>query len=140
MAQPPRYSVAPTGSFGRQSMAASQQQSSPALVARIAEKRAELESLLQLRDLSGALAAQMEALEAKLTTLADGTEAVAHVLENWQNVLRAIAMASSKSSCGLLIIAKIKWPDIDSSGRQVGRKTTWRRGRGRKNIRRVWHD
>lgn len=44
------------------------------LLARINEKKAELESLKQLRDLSGGLAAQMQALEEKLSTLSDGTE------------------------------------------------------------------
>ncbi|MDI1487365.1 MAG: DASH complex subunit dad2 [Ramalina farinacea] len=39
------------------------------LVARISEKKAELENLKQLRDLSGGLAAQMQALEEKLSTL-----------------------------------------------------------------------
>ena len=83
---------------------------SPALVARINEKKAELENLKQLRDLSAGLATQMEALEDKLSTLSDGTEgmtfrteyqdpsnlfiAVAAVLSNWHNVLRAINMAS----------------------------------------------
>ena len=47
---------------------------SPALIARINEKKAELESLKQLKDLSAGLAAQMEALESKLSTLSDGTE------------------------------------------------------------------
>ncbi|KAJ0320569.1 hypothetical protein COL5a_009686 [Colletotrichum fioriniae] len=45
------------------------------LVARIAEKKAELEHLKDLRDLSAAVAGQMEALEQKLSTLSDGTEA-----------------------------------------------------------------
>lgn len=44
------------------------------LVARIAEKKAELEHLRELRDLSAAVAGQMEALELKLSTLSDGTE------------------------------------------------------------------
>nr|XP_036584257.1 dash complex subunit dad2 [Colletotrichum truncatum]KAF6793646.1 dash complex subunit dad2 [Colletotrichum truncatum] len=48
---------------------------SPILVARIAEKKAELEHLKELRDLSAAVAGQMEALEQKLSTLSDGTEA-----------------------------------------------------------------
>lgn len=52
---------------------------SPALVARINEKRAELENLKQLRDLSAGLATQMEALEQKLATLSDGTEGVQSV-------------------------------------------------------------
>jgi len=47
---------------------------SPALVARVNEKKAELESLKELRDLSAAAAGQMEALEQKLATLSDGTE------------------------------------------------------------------
>lgn len=47
---------------------------SPALVARINEKKQELENLIALRDLSAGLAKQMEQLEEKLETLADGTE------------------------------------------------------------------
>ena len=44
------------------------------LQARVNEKKIELENLKQLRDLSGAVASQMEALEQKLSTLSDGTE------------------------------------------------------------------
>ncbi|KAI9845172.1 MAG: hypothetical protein M1837_005057 [Sclerophora amabilis] len=66
------------------------------LAARIVEKKDELENLKQLRDLSAGLARQMQMLEEKLATLADGTEAVAAVLSNWHNVLRAIHMASTK--------------------------------------------
>ncbi|KAK2784258.1 hypothetical protein FQN53_008698 [Emmonsiellopsis sp. PD_33] len=65
-----------TSSSLRQSSAhpnSSQQASS--LAARIASKRLELENLRQLRDVSGALASQMQALEEKLATLKDGTEA-----------------------------------------------------------------
>ncbi|KAI1210397.1 DASH complex subunit Dad2-domain-containing protein [Annulohypoxylon truncatum] len=69
---------------------------SPALVARVNEKKAELENLKELRDLSAAVANQMEALEQKLATLSDGTEAIATVVSNWHNVLRAINMASTK--------------------------------------------
>jgi DASH complex subunit DAD2 len=87
---------------------------SPILLARINEKKAELENLKQLRDLSAGLAGQMQMLEEKLATLSDGTEgellhgqnvglmliklllAVATVLGNWHNVLRAISMASSE--------------------------------------------
>lgn len=57
---------------GQSTVGASGQQS--ALTARIEEKRAELEHLKELKDLSGAVASQMEALEQKLTTLSDGTE------------------------------------------------------------------
>lgn len=53
---------------------------SPALVARVNEKRAELENLRELRDLSAAVAAQMESLEQKLAILSDGTEGVSVVL------------------------------------------------------------
>lgn len=47
---------------------------SPVLQARINEKKAELENLKQLRDLSAGLAGQMQMLEEKLSTLSDGTE------------------------------------------------------------------
>ncbi|CAJ2511471.1 Uu.00g070960.m01.CDS01 [Anthostomella pinea] len=69
---------------------------SAALLARISEKKAELDNLQELRDLSAAVADQMEALELKLSTLSDGTEAIATVMGNWHNVLRAINMASAK--------------------------------------------
>ncbi|KAK4998671.1 DASH complex subunit dad2 [Elasticomyces elasticus] len=68
---------------------------SSVLQARINEKKDELENLKQLRDLSAGLAGQMEQLEERLATLANGTEAIAAVLSNWHNVLRAIHMASS---------------------------------------------
>jgi DASH complex subunit DAD2 len=66
------------------------------LQARINEKKLELESLKQLRDLSAGLAGQMQQLEEKLATLSNGTEAVAAVMGNWATVLRAIHMASAK--------------------------------------------
>ncbi|KAF1988069.1 hypothetical protein K402DRAFT_329585 [Aulographum hederae CBS 113979] len=69
---------------------------SPLLQARINEKKAELASLKELQQLSAGLADQMQTLEDKLATLTDGTEAVAAVLSNWHNVLRAINMASGK--------------------------------------------
>ncbi|KAJ5563853.1 DASH complex subunit DAD2 [Penicillium frequentans] len=75
-----------------------QPQPSSALSIRIAAKKAELENLRQLRDLSGTLAMQMQALESKIATLKDGTEGtVACVLANWDNVLRAISLASKKA-------------------------------------------
>ncbi|KAK0993062.1 DASH complex subunit dad2 [Friedmanniomyces endolithicus] len=67
-----------------------------ALHSRIAEKKVELESLRQLRDLSAGLAGQMQQLEEKLATLGTGTEAVAAVMGNWNQVLRAVFMASAK--------------------------------------------
>jgi DASH complex subunit DAD2 len=91
---------------------------SPALLARINEKKTELANLKELQALSAGLADQMALLEQKLSTLSDGTEgifsckrqitggealtdfvAVATVLANWHNVLRAISMASSKIFC-----------------------------------------
>ncbi|KAF3905887.1 hypothetical protein AA313_de0209258 [Arthrobotrys entomopaga] len=72
------------------------QQAAPAhLVNRINEKKIELENLKQLRDLSANLAKQLRELEGKLNTLTNGTEVVATVLANWQNVLRAISLASA---------------------------------------------
>ena len=85
-----------TSSLRQPSLGGANTQQSSTIAARIAAKRQELENLEQLRDLSGALAAQMAALEQKLATLRDGTEAVACVLANWDNVLRAINMASCK--------------------------------------------
>ncbi|KAI8934082.1 hypothetical protein NX059_008845 [Plenodomus lindquistii] len=78
-----------------QSLGGAQQQS-PVMLARIAEKKAELANLKDLQALSGGLADQMQMLADKLQTLSDGTEAVAAVLSNWHNVLRAINMASTK--------------------------------------------
>ncbi|KAF2018214.1 hypothetical protein BU24DRAFT_343550 [Aaosphaeria arxii CBS 175.79] len=72
------------------------QRDSPILAARIAEKKAELANLKELQALSAGLADQMQTLADKLDTLSDGTEAVAAVLSNWHNVLRAINMASTK--------------------------------------------
>ncbi|KAK1146731.1 DASH complex subunit dad2 [Aspergillus melleus] len=73
-------------------------QQSSALASRIASKKSELDSLKQLRAMSSALAMQMQALEDKLGTLKDGTEAIACVLANWHSVLQAINMASTKAS------------------------------------------
>ncbi|KAF4540264.1 DNA replication complex GINS [Lasiodiplodia theobromae] len=77
-------------------MGASSGGASPVLLARINEKKQELANLKELQALSAGLADQMEVLEKKLSTLSDGTEAVAAVLSNWHNVLRAINMASMK--------------------------------------------
>lgn len=74
---------------------ASTNSQSSVLQSRIKEKKLELESLKQLRDLSAGLAGQMQQLEEKLGTLSNGTEAVAAVMANWNTVLRAIHMASA---------------------------------------------
>lgn len=75
MSNAPRPTILPTAGSLRQSTipGASLQQPS-SLQSRINSKRAELENLRQLRDVSGALASQMEELEEKLETLKDGTE------------------------------------------------------------------
>ncbi|KAI4742831.1 hypothetical protein E4T50_06771 [Aureobasidium sp. EXF-12298] len=78
----------------RQSSLSTSNSQTSALQQRINEKRAELENLKQLRELSAGLAGQMEQLEEKLSTLSDGTQAIATVLSNWHTVLRAIHMAS----------------------------------------------
>ncbi|KAI7304178.1 hypothetical protein KC315_g15297 [Hortaea werneckii] len=88
----PSHLSRPSSGFGG---SAGNSQSS-ALQARINEKKVELENLRQLRDLSGGLAGQMQQLEEKLSTLSSGTEAVAAVMGNWNNVLRAVYMASAK--------------------------------------------
>lgn len=68
----------PTRSLSTHMRAASASASqSPALAARIEEKKAELEHLRELRDLSAAVAGQMEALEHKLQTLSGGTQGTA---------------------------------------------------------------
>lgn len=60
--------------LGSTSSSISSSAQSSALQHRINEKRAELDNLKQLRDLSAGLARQMEQLEEKLSTLANGTE------------------------------------------------------------------
>ncbi|CRG85586.1 hypothetical protein PISL3812_02631 [Talaromyces islandicus] len=77
------------------------------LASRIEAKKAELENLSQLRDLSNALAMRMEALEKQLSTLKDGTEAIACVLSNWQNVLQAINMVSRHCVYNAVIITSL---------------------------------
>lgn len=79
---------APSASTGGQS---------PALLARIEEKKAELESLRELRDLSAAVATQMEALEQKLSTLSNGTEGIQRL---WRtpNLDRVLMLGSNRDS------------------------------------------
>lgn len=74
------------------STSTSHSSSSSHLQTRINQKRLELENLRQLRDLSSQLATQMSTLEEKLSTLRDGTEAVAEVLRNWTGVLGVLEM------------------------------------------------
>ena len=100
------YASRPTGlpshirpSSGLANPSANASTQSSILQARINEKKAELENLKQLRDLSAGLAGQMQQLEDRLSTLSNGTQAVAEVLGNWNNVLRAIHMASGEDGC-----------------------------------------
>ena len=90
---PRTTTIRPSSGLG---LGGSQNSQSSALQARIHEKKSELESLRQLRDLSAGLAGQMQQLEEKLATLSDGTEAVAAVMANWGSVLRAVSMASGE--------------------------------------------
>lgn len=81
------------------------------LVARINEKKAELENLKQLRDLSGGLAAQMQALEGKLSTLSEGTEGWAHLVN---------------SACPRLITGtKQRWQRCCPIGIMFYERSTW---------------
>ena len=73
---------------------------SPALVARIEEKKAELDNLKQLRDLSADIATQMEALEQKLSTLSDGTEGLC--AEHRRPPRMKLTRASDRDSDGQL--------------------------------------
>ncbi len=139
MAYPNRLNSGPRHtSFGGQPAASGQ---SPMLLARINEKKAELENLKQLRDLSASLATQMQTLQEKLSTLSSGTEgwsrayheyddhllirltAVAAVLSNWHTVLQAINMAScaSQIKTGVILtdassLAKLPKPKTTEGG------------------------
>lgn len=61
---------------------------------KIAEKRSELESLNEIKKFTSILTGQLENLESKLNDMAEGTESVALVLSNWQNVVNSISLAS----------------------------------------------
>lgn len=63
---------------------------------RLTEKQRELENLLQLQQMSASLVQELEDLEGKLQKLAGGTQAVALVLQNWGNIIRALTLASCK--------------------------------------------
>lgn len=63
---------------------------------KLAEKQKELESILQLQQMSGGLVQELQFLEERLSNLADGSEAVALVLENWGSISKAISLASCK--------------------------------------------
>lgn len=61
---------------------------------RLIEKRAELASINEIKALTDTLTDQLELLEEKLGSMAEGTHSVAHVLSSWQNVVKSISLAS----------------------------------------------
>ncbi|KAK6458040.1 DASH complex subunit Dad2-domain-containing protein [Scheffersomyces xylosifermentans] len=61
---------------------------------KIADKRAELARLHEFRQLTGELASYLEEIGDKLDTMKGGTESVALILANWQNVVKSISLAS----------------------------------------------
>ncbi|KIW87025.1 uncharacterized protein Z519_12322 [Cladophialophora bantiana CBS 173.52] len=91
------------------------------LQARIASKRAELENLRQLCDLSAHLTSQLEQLEKKLGSLRDGAQAVALVLANWENVLQVIGMAAMKVPKPPPAPDVETVPDRDVEGKMAGK-------------------
>ncbi|CUM56444.1 unnamed protein product [Debaryomyces tyrocola] len=61
---------------------------------KIAEKKAELENLNEIKNFTSILTNQLDELENKLDYMAEGTESVALVLSNWQNVVKSVSLAS----------------------------------------------
>lgn len=84
------------------------------LVARINEKKAELENLKQLRDLSGGLAAQMQALEEKLSTLSGGTEGWARRVDDACQSLTTNFQQRWQQSCpiGTMFFGRSTWHQV----------------------------
>lgn len=64
------------------------------LQTRIEEKREELENLQELKKFTGILVTQLEQIEEKFETMADGAESVALVLSNWKSVMNSVSLAS----------------------------------------------
>lgn len=60
----------------------------------VEEKRAELQNLNEIKRFTEILTDQLELLEEKLDTMADGAEAAALVFSNWQNVIKSVSLAS----------------------------------------------
>lgn len=61
---------------------------------KITEKRAELENLNEIKRFTAVLTNQLDQLQDKLNLMAEGTESVALVLSNWQNVIKSVSLAS----------------------------------------------
>lgn len=64
------------------------------IASRLAAKKQELASLTELLRHSSALVSDLQRLAANLDTLSEGTGAVAGVMQNWNNVMRAVALAA----------------------------------------------
>lgn len=64
------------------------------LQAKIEEKTNELQELKEINKFTRILVQQLDDIERKLETMADGAESVAYVLSNWKNVTNAISLAS----------------------------------------------
>ncbi|ODV78060.1 DASH complex, subunit Dad2 [Suhomyces tanzawaensis NRRL Y-17324] len=60
----------------------------------IVDKRADLEMLQEFRQLTAELATNLELVGDKLEHMKGGTESVALILANWQNVVKSISLAS----------------------------------------------
>lgn len=71
--RPTAMTTSTSSSFRQPNTYSVASQQAAVLATRIESKKAELENLRQLRDLSNALAEQMQALEEKLGTLKEGT-------------------------------------------------------------------
>lgn len=67
-----------------------------ALAAHVAEKKRELAGFQELVFLSDNLVQQLSEYAENADSLASGTEAVAAVLKNWSNVIRAVTLANCK--------------------------------------------
>lgn len=61
---------------------------------KIQEKKEELQHLNELKQFTGVLSGQLEQIEERLDTMADGAESVALILSSWQNVVNSVSLAS----------------------------------------------
>ncbi|KAK6204376.1 DASH complex subunit Dad2-domain-containing protein [Scheffersomyces amazonensis] len=61
---------------------------------KIAEKKDDLEKLQEFRSLTSELATYLEGIGDRLDQMKEGTESAALILANWQNVVKAISLAS----------------------------------------------
>ena len=64
------------------------------LQSKIEQKREELENLQELKKFTEILVKQLEQIEEKFATMADGAESVSLVLSNWKSVMNSVSLAS----------------------------------------------